>query len=198
MPRTFSEKEREHIKKRLMEEASKCLAQYGVRKTTVDELVKRVGIPKGTFYLFYRSKELLFFDVLVQYHDEIHETLLSRLGSGEALTAEKLTDCIAELYRLAEQSALLRMMTDGELEYLIRSLPPEVAAEHARKDDFSVERLLAYLPVPQQRIQALSGALRGVFLTMLHRHEIGDGIFEDALRIMIRGVVLQMFEGDAL
>ena len=35
----------------------------GVKKTTVDELVKRTGIPKGTFYLFYPSKEMLLFDV---------------------------------------------------------------------------------------------------------------------------------------
>ena len=31
------------------------MQKKGVKKTTVDELVKRVGIPKGTFYLFYPS-----------------------------------------------------------------------------------------------------------------------------------------------
>ena len=61
MPKTFSDAERVHIKKRLMEEAEACLTQYGIRKTSVDELVKRVNIPKGTFYLFYPSKEMLFF-----------------------------------------------------------------------------------------------------------------------------------------
>ncbi|MDY4210978.1 MAG: TetR/AcrR family transcriptional regulator [Treponema sp.] len=34
-----------------------------MKKTTVDELVKRTGIPKGTFYLFYPSKEILLFDI---------------------------------------------------------------------------------------------------------------------------------------
>lgn len=63
MPKSYSEQEREYIKTRLKEEAAKCLAQYGVRRTTVDEIVKRVNIPKGTFYLFYKSKELLLFDV---------------------------------------------------------------------------------------------------------------------------------------
>lgn len=62
MPKTFTDKEREYIKKRLMEEAQDCLRLYGIRKTTVDELVKRANIPKGTFYLFYDSKELLFYD----------------------------------------------------------------------------------------------------------------------------------------
>lgn len=54
MPKSYSEQEREYIRKRLKEEAAKCLARYGVRRTTVDEIVKRVNIPKGTFYLFYK------------------------------------------------------------------------------------------------------------------------------------------------
>ena len=52
MPKSYSDQEREYIKKRLKDEATKCLIQYGVRRTTVDEIVKRVNIPKGTFYLF--------------------------------------------------------------------------------------------------------------------------------------------------
>ena len=59
MPKTFTDSEREYIKERLIEEAKKSLSQHGIRKTTVDELVKRVNIPKGTFYLFYESKERL-------------------------------------------------------------------------------------------------------------------------------------------
>jgi hypothetical protein len=39
-------------------------------------------------------------------------------------------------------------------------------------------------------------ALRGIFLAMLHKHEIGDEIFDEALKIMIHGVVMQMFGGN--
>lgn len=73
MPKTFSDSERAYIRRRLMEEAKECLGLYGIRKTTVDELVKRVKIPKGTFYLFYESKELLFFDVFCTLHDEMQK-----------------------------------------------------------------------------------------------------------------------------
>lgn len=64
LPKCYSDQEREYIKKRLKEEAAACMGQFGIRRTTVDELVKRVNIPKGTFYLFYKSKELLLFDVI--------------------------------------------------------------------------------------------------------------------------------------
>ena len=75
MPKCYSEQEREYIKKRLKEEAADCMARYGIRRTTVDEIVRRVKIPKGTFYLFYQSKELLLFDVILEQHDLIEKKL---------------------------------------------------------------------------------------------------------------------------
>ena len=65
MPKCYSEKEKEYIKKRLKEEAAALIGQYGIRHTTVDEIVRRACVPKGTFYLFYESKELLIFEVLL-------------------------------------------------------------------------------------------------------------------------------------
>lgn len=56
VPKSYSEQERAYIRERLKEEAADCLATYGVRRTTVDEIVRRVNIPKGTFYLFYQSE----------------------------------------------------------------------------------------------------------------------------------------------
>ena len=91
MPKSYSESERAYIKERLMEEAEKCLAQYGIRKTTVDELVRRVNIPKGTFYLFYESKERLLFDVILRLNDEIQEQLLQEIsGLPEVPDAETI------------------------------------------------------------------------------------------------------------
>ncbi len=49
------------IKDKLKEGALLFIQQQGVRKTSVDELVKYANISKGAFYLFYTSKELLFF-----------------------------------------------------------------------------------------------------------------------------------------
>ena len=71
MPKVYSNEERQNIKERLKCEANILMREKGVKKTTVDELVKRVDIPKGTFYLFYSSKEELFFEVSQNYHKKI-------------------------------------------------------------------------------------------------------------------------------
>lgn len=196
VPKSYSESERAYIKERLMEEAEKCLAQYGIRKTTVDELVRRVNIPKGTFYLFYESKERLLFDVILRLNDEIQEQLLREIsGLAEVPDAETLTDTIFRIYQRLDDSFLPQIMMDGEMELFMRSLPPELAKLHAAHDDDKVRELLAMLPgMREDRAAIFSAALRCVFITLMYKHEIGETIYADTLRLLIRGVVLQLFE----
>ncbi|MFA9380799.1 MAG: TetR/AcrR family transcriptional regulator [Acetanaerobacterium sp.] len=198
MPRSFTEDERKYIKQRLVEQAKICLEQYGVRRTTVDELVKRANIPKGTFYLFYSSKELVFFDVLSELHEQLHTHIIGHVQSmGESATARDVADLCMGVFQMVDQSLLHRLIEDGELELLMRKLPPEVAAAHAGEDDMSMEKLISLLPgvhIRPERIAVYSAAMRAVFLTTLHRHEVGDELFDDALRVMLEGVIMQMFE----
>lgn len=201
MPKTFSKNERTQIKKRLMQEAEACLAQFGMRKTTVDELVKRVNIPKGTFYLFYKSKELLFFDVFCTLHDRLRADLLQQIHALKGnITAESVTGLIFGLYKQVDSTFLYSFIASGDLELLMRKLPPEVALAHAQEDDFCMEQLLALLPGVQVKgnIKTFSAALRAIFCTMLHKKEIGEDVFGEAMEIMLRGIIIQLFEGDVL
>ncbi len=198
MPKTFSESERAYIKGRLMDEARSCLMQYGIRKTTVDELVKRVNIPKGTFYLFYESKERLLFDVVLQLNDDIQSDLLKEIsGLQDAPDAGMLTDIIFRIYKRMDDSFLPRLIVSGEMEYFMRTLKPELSKMHAEHDDLSIQRLLEMLPgMKERRAQLYSAALRSIFLSLMYKKEIGEDIFDETLHILIRGVVLQLLESD--
>jgi len=64
MPRAFTDRERERIHSKLLAAGRSCFARYGLRKTTIDDLVKLAGIAKSSFYLFFASKEMLYMEVL--------------------------------------------------------------------------------------------------------------------------------------
>ena len=64
----FSDKEKEQIQKLLRESAWEFARTIGMKKTTVEQLTKAADISKGAFYLFYPSKEMLFFVVLEELH----------------------------------------------------------------------------------------------------------------------------------
>ena len=196
MPKTFSVSEREYIRARLLEEGQSCLTQYGLRKTTVDELVRRVNIPKGTFYLFYPSKEVLFLDVFTRLHDQLKQDLLGWVEEFNGhIGPEEVTELIFRLYQKADGTFLSSFIAGGDLELLIRKLPAEVASQHIRQDDFSMEQLLNFLGVsPRGNVKVFSAVLRAIFFAMLHRDQVGADVFDEAMRSMIRGAVLQLYE----
>lgn len=71
MARSFTEREKENIRKNLQDFCKQSWTQYGYKKTSVDELCKQAGISKGAFYLFFESKEALFCEVLCSVQEQI-------------------------------------------------------------------------------------------------------------------------------
>lgn len=194
MPKSYSEQEREYIRKRLKEEAADCLARYGVRRTTVDEIVRRVNIPKGTFYLFYQSKELLLFDVIQEQQQSINRRLFQVISglSGTKVSAEELTDAIYAFYKMAEEMPILKLIGTGEVELLARRLPREVVQAHLQDDTDTIGEMLAMLPVKKDvDINVVSAAFHAVYYATLHKAEIGEA-YDQALRTLIYGIVAQL------
>ena len=194
MPKSYSEQEREYIRKRLKEEAAKCLARYGVRRTTVDEIVKRVNIPKGTFYLFYQSKELLLFEVIQEQHEIINRKLYQAvLGLADTgFTAENITDVIFQFFKMTEEMLILKTLDLSEVE-LVRKLPQEIVEEHFQNDTDTIEKMLALLPVKKEMdSKVISAAFHAIYYATLHKAEIGEEQYDEALRTLIYGVITQV------
>ena len=196
MPKSYSDQERAYIRKRLKEEEAACMGKYGIRRTTVDELVKRVHIPKGTFYLFYSSKELLLFEVIQEQHELVNQKLFQELSdlSAAELSAEKITDVIFNFYKMTEQMPIFRLINSEEIELLVRKLPQEVVQVHLQEDTDTIGNLFTLIPAKKEvDVKVISAAFHAIYYATLHRKEIGEEQYDQALRMLIHGVVTQIF-----
>lgn len=192
MPRSFTEREREIIKDKLINQTLKLMPVYGI-KTTVDQIASKANIAKGTFYLFYEKKELLFFDVFLKVHNDIHQELHKRLLHLKADCPDEITDLILNTYLQVQQSFLYKMMLNGELEILMRRLPKEVVDKHHQQDNLSIQNLLDKMTnLDNAKSEIYSGAFKAIFLSMIHKEEFGKADLADYLRVLIHGVVIQM------
>ena len=194
MPKSYSDQEREYIRRRLKEEAAACMAQYGIRRTTVDEMVRRVNIPKGTFYLFYKSKELLLFEVIQEQHELVNQKLQEALSgfSGDSFTTEALTDVIFGFFKMTEEMPIFRLLNSEEIELLIRKLPKEVVEAHLQEDTGTMKQFFALLPVKKNvDVEVISAAFHAIYFATLHKEEIGEAKYDEALRLLIHAVVSQ-------
>ena len=122
----FTDYETEQLRKALLKEARRCGVTLGMKKTSVDQLTKAVGIAKGSFYKFYESKEMLFFAVLEGIHAELYGVADRALGETDSLPpSERAAKAIlAVCRRLSDTGDMAFIENDAKL--LLQRLPDDV------------------------------------------------------------------------
>lgn len=205
MPKIYSDEEKKKIVEKLKKEANILMQERGVKKTTVDELVKRAGIPKGTFYLFYPSKEMLLFDVSQDFHAQVDSYItdgvfkiikdknLSMSEPDFSDCVEELTDVILGAMEITYHSCLKVLLNPESMSLILSKIPDEVLEKH-RKDDSGVgDGLFQGLATKNGvSVEALVGAFMMIIFGGMYKREIGESNWKESMRIVIRGIVIQL------
>lgn len=197
MPKKFNEQEKQWIRQKLLEEGKRCFESHGLRKTSVEDLTKATGISQGAFYLFFRSKEELFYELLLAEEALIRDKLL-RWVEEEAVTKESIRRFMMESFQLMAESALIRTMYfQGEFEQLMRKLPPEKLEENFTADRDAMRHVVRKWQdagiLRGERPELIVSLLRSLVLLSLHRKEIGETIYPDTIALLARVLVAGMF-----
>ena len=100
---------------RILQAAQSLFIRYGVKRTSIDEVARAADIAKGTLYLYYDSKEMLFAEVA----KNICADILAEANKEAAMPvplAERLVGIldseIGVLHRLVEHSPHVRELTE--------------------------------------------------------------------------------------
>ena len=197
MATAFTDKEKEVIRKKVQKAAKECLQRYGVRKTTVDQMVEMVDISKGSFYNFYSSKEMLFFTVLEEYQIDIMNRLAEKLEQENQINANQFVQLLYDFYQDFRYSFVFNIFKNHEMELLIRKLPKEVITTHQLLDDRMAEKILSRINIRESvSVEIVSALFRMIAMSILHVEEIGEKQFDAVLKLLIQGIVGQIIEED--
>ena len=119
----FTDYETEQLRKALLKETRHCAVTLGMKKTSVEQLTKAVGISKGSFYKFYESKEMLFFAVLENVHSDLYGVADHALSEANGLPpSERAAKAVlAVCRRLSDTGDMVFIENDAKL--LLQRLP---------------------------------------------------------------------------
>ena len=190
----FTEDQNETIRRDLIREARRCGVTIGMKKTSVEQLTRAVGIAKGSFYKFFPSKELLLFAVLEDIHTACFAAAQASLRETSALShADRAAKAILAACRwLSETQALVFVENDAE--FLLRRLPDEVKTAHYRDDETHIWALLEGGGLqPKGGIALAAAAIRGLILTVSHQEQIG-ALYPQVLETLVYGACRELFE----
>lgn len=192
-PKSFSERERLHIKDRLYEKGKEFLALYGVKKTSVEDITRAVGISKGAFYSFFNSKEEFFFDIFENHEKVIKKQAMEALASPGPLEV-KLRNLIKSQV-LSDQNSLF-FIKGEDMEYLMRKLPPERLAEHLKHDDNDILTLLQAAGIVAEDCdnRVVSNVIKVIFFLRTWSDVINPEVLPETLDVLIDGLFSYIFK----
>jgi AcrR family transcriptional regulator len=93
------------VKEKIVQAAITTFSKYGYDKTRMDDIAKSAKLGKGTLYLYFKSKEELFYDISENSIKELKEQLSKLFSKKEDLVqdAEKFYDQYRNLIHDSEK-----------------------------------------------------------------------------------------------
>ena len=190
----FTEEQNETIRRDLIREARCCGVTVGMRKTSVEQLTKAVGIAKGSFYKFYESKEMAFFAVLESIHSELYGVADQALHRNGGLPpSERAAEAVlAVCRRLSDTGDMVFIEHDAKL--LLQRLPDDIKNVHYHDDETHIRLLLEkYDLMPNRGISLAAATVRGLILTVSHKEQIGE-LYPQVLETLVYGACRELFK----
>ena len=123
MPKIISKHERERTQEAIIKHTKQLIiAKKGIKDVTVDDIVRSVGLGKGSFYSYFKSKEECLYQVLETAVTDVYKQI-ELIKTEKMTTKEKAEKFVREVY--LSQDRVDYYFTTTDIEALFRKLPPE-------------------------------------------------------------------------
>jgi AcrR family transcriptional regulator len=190
MPRAFKPEERELIKRDIMKAGKDLFAMHGIKKTNVEDIARGAGIAKGSFYLFFNSKEELFMDIMEEFERNNKEKIESQFLKPGISPRAALKELFRYEMEMIEREPVFRVIMEKD-EYLnlLRRLPQSRVDAHLMNDrDHNITLIMRFLREDVKKRytpDVIAGIMKSLFFSLLHKDEIGRDVFPQVLELMI-------------
>lgn len=161
-------------------------------------MLPKVNIPKGTFYLFFPTKEDLIYDVICEFRKEILQNLLQKLQVEPKLTATNFLKKISEIFYEVSTSFLVEVERNNEIEFLFRKLPKEKVEEQEAEINRLYDQLKRCVcKTNDEEFEVVLTASMLLFKTTLAKEEFGEQPYYDSIKMLLNGISLQYMDKGA-
>ncbi|MFC7620917.1 TetR/AcrR family transcriptional regulator [Microlunatus sp. GCM10028923] len=191
MPSAFTERERERISGKLLDAGFRLFTTQGLRKTSLDDLVRPAGIAKSTFYRFFDSKEELYVELMFRQVPRLREGILEVLADESLDVAERLRRYLHAALDIQRNNPLYRRLLThpDELELVGTKVSPDRLEEAKR---LIIEPSLDFLQRARKNGDLVDvepgivfGVVQAVLTVPLQEQMFDPASYEPALDLLI-------------
>nr|WP_239615940.1 TetR/AcrR family transcriptional regulator [Cohnella mopanensis] len=154
-----------------MEIAVERFAKYGYQNTKISDIVNEAGVAQGTFYWYFKSKEVIALEIIQSGRQQLLEVIRKGYRSGEGTVQEMVQGSqrlLTDIFRFAQENRYFMelLLTGNGEEEAIRNAFRETRIEMEEAFKRNIERAveLGMLPASldfQMRAALLMSLIEG-------------------------------------
>lgn len=200
MARGFTDREREIIRNDLVATGRELFGTFGLKKTSIEDLTKAVGIAQGSFYTFFNSKEELYLEVMDREGEAIKQKLLKEENIKD-LTRERFKSFFKKVFEIVNSNPIIRQMFfEEEVDTLIRKIPPEKMKDNHKK---LMRDLLPIIKrwqdegaiIRNYKPEVIVALFQILYHPLLHKKDFDEDVFDEMLELLVdivaKGLVVE-------
>ena len=187
MPTAFTDEELEHIRSALIQAGIRLSKELGLQKMSVEKLTAAVGIAKGSFYMFFGSKEDFILEVAEYTGAQTQKMLLSRLNGRRKMSAHEFMEFFSEY--LHSDFDLMNGLTVEDFFWLKKHIKKQVLFD----PDEQIKTAELWLSlINDVRPGADAGTFVNLIKSIYARREHGDTMvkasMESSVQVLLRTI----------
>ena len=180
----FSPEKRTSIEACMVEEGFSMLKEGGLRNIRIDEIARKCGIAKGSFYSFFDTKAAFIYRIMVAKREEAKRELQDHLQNGK-LSFDGLYQYL--LWLAQSDLDIFAHLSEKEQQELKRQWPA-AWFNNDGNNILTVSRILNCLEKPRQDADKLlfANCLKLIALAKAERQVFASPAFESMIESIVR------------
>ena len=187
MPTAFTDEEMKRIRSELIITGIRLSRELGLQRMSVEKLTEAVGIAKGSFYLFFGSKEDFILEIAGYTGEETHRLLLSKLNGRSRMSAHEFIEFFDEY--LHSDLDVMSRLTVNDFLWLRKHIKKQVLFDPNIQMK-TAELWLSLIDDVREGVDVgtFVNLIKSIYAIREHRDTMVKASIENSIKVMLRTI----------
>lgn len=188
MPVIFDELAKKHLRKQMLDNGFQLIKLYGLKRTTIEDITKKSGVAKGTFYNFFKNKEQFVYEIILFKRNEAKEKFQDLLDEYNKLNKEQLKKYLEML--IFDDYNLFIYLNDDEIAMLKTRWPREYLINE-KNDETTSLWLLSHINGVSKNCdwKIFSNYMKSIAIIQANKEQLLKDAYKETLDHFIKNIL---------
>jgi AcrR family transcriptional regulator len=190
----FPLEKRERIRTTMLEVGTKLIKQEGMQNLTVSEVSKQTGIGKGTFYHFYKSKEIFIYEVILYNKENIFREINRIIEVNDGINRKNFKK-LFYMFSFAGENNIISSITMEDEIWLAKKLPKEYIF-NLQKEEEIVQSILDHTIGCRENINyhVLANMMKIIAIAVENKELLHQDVLAENISLIFMQLLDYVFE----